>query len=377
MVYRSLVTAGPRKLGVCVALCGSQAWIGAAQAGVEVESVHVVYDADPGCPGRPTFVDELMARTPKVAMAAATRAKRTFVVTVRATESGFLGRLEIQAGASTATTREIAGLSCPAVVSAVALVAALAVDPESLRGDAPGKDGVARDETQPPSPTAAHPTAVPPSLASSQSPEPRKNRDLEWAIGARAEGNALIAPQLAFGGGAFVELAPSDADTEGPALRGSFGIEAVRVAAHYALTGTVRQTEGAARFDWGALSLEGCPFHIHWRKVGIGACAAFEVGFLHGRGEELSDAPTPLQPETPLLPWYSVAPLLRVKWAFLHSWFLDAEGSLMVPLRRDTFVFQQPPAQPRLVFYEVPRVGAGAGIGIGYRFDDRERDRRP
>jgi len=333
----------------------SNARIGEAQAGVEVESVQVVYDADVSCPGRSKFVEELTARTPKVAVSDAGHAKRTFVVTLRPKDAGFVGRLEIQAGEPTATTREITGQSCAAVVSAVALVAALAVDPDSLRGDAPDKPAPSSTPA-PPVATNAIPLASPPAKSASLIVETPDKRDWTWAIGAKAETNSVIAPHLSFGAGVFVEL------------------EAVRLVAHYAVTGTIQQDTGSAHFDWAALSLEGCPARPRWGAVGLDLCGAFAGGVLRGHGD---DVPAPLQSfqaEDPLRPWWSVAPLLRVSWALSRSWSIEAEGSLVIPLRRDTFVFKQP---ERRVFYEVPTLGAAAGLGIGYRFDDRKSDRRP
>jgi hypothetical protein len=341
----------------------------------DIEPVHVVYDADASCPGRTKFVEELMARTPKVSMAEAPSAKRTFVVTVRATESGFVGRLEIRAGDPTSTTRELTGPSCPAVVSAVALVAALAVDPDSLRGDAPDKAAV-REPPQPaPAIGNAASVAGKPSFTSSPGPAPRKDRDWRWAVGAKGETNSFIAPKLSFGGGAFVELAPVDDGAGAVPIQGSLGVEALRVGVHYAVTGTVQQSVGSAHFDWAALSLEGCPARVRSASVQLDVCAVFAGGLLRGHGDRVSDPGLEFQPGDPLRPWWSIAPLLRVKWTFFGSWFVDAEGSLMIPLRRDRFVFDQPPE--RRLLYEVPKLGAGAGLGIGFRFDDRERDRRP
>jgi hypothetical protein len=194
-------------------------------------------------------------------------------------------------------------------------------------------------------------------------------------VGAKAETNSFIAPQLSFGGGAFVELAP--ADDPSSAIDGSLGAESLRLAAHYAVSGRASEAAGTAHFDWGALSLEGCPFRLRWGSARIDACAAFQAGFLRGHGDQVSAPQSLAEPGDPLRGWLSAAPLLRVKWTFFRSWFLDADGSVVIPLRRDKFVFDQPPPSDSRVYYEVPLVGAAAGIGIGYRFDDRTGDRRP
>src|SRR5258706_7143835 len=137
-------------LGLLVALT-------ATPAHGSVEPVHVVYDAAAGCPDRGTFIDEILARTRKVSMAPPDEAVRTFVVTIRAEGNGFAGRLEIRTGAGGATNREVTGPTCPAVTTALALIAALAIDPDSRRAESPSAAQVSplpqpRDATPEPAP---------------------------------------------------------------------------------------------------------------------------------------------------------------------------------------------------------------------------------
>jgi hypothetical protein len=284
-------------------------------------------------------------------------ARRTFAVTVRAIDDGtFAGRLEIRAPTEAATDREVTGPSCAAVTTALALVAALAIDPESMRSET-----LPAAASEPPPP--ATPLELPPPprpAASAPSPVWR------WRVGADAEVAAAITPTPALGGGAFAEIASSAA--EDGIAETPLGLSSFRLAVHYAQTATVHRDGAAASFDWASLGLEGCALRVRLgRRADARACAAFDAGALWGQGGDVA------RPESPIRPWWSVAPLLRFQWFASSSWFLDAEAALIVPLRRDTFVFED----PTVVFHTVPPVGARAGLGLGYELGDRNRGERP
>jgi len=176
-----------------------------------------------------------------------------------------------------------------------------------------------------------------------------------------------MAPSIAVGAAAFGEVARWN-DDDGEAAGAPLGLSTLRLGVHYAGTGTVRQAGGGATFDWAVLGVEGCFVRIRLaRRADVHGCAVFDVGVLRAQGEEIP------APEGPIRPWLSAAPVLRIQWFIASSWFLDVEGLLVVPLRRDTFVFENPPR----TFHAVPPVGARAGLGLGYQFGDRGRGLRP
>jgi len=151
----------------------------------------------------------------------------------------------------------------------------------------------------------------------------------------------------------------------------SLGLPTLRLTARYARTATVHRAEAAAQFDWGALGLEACFARVRLApRVDWQACGAFDAGFLRGQGDELALTRTPVRP------WFSAGPLLRFQWFFRRPWFFDAEAELVVPLRRETFVLDQPSTAPT-IFYEVAPLGGGAGIGLGFELGDRDSDLRP
>jgi hypothetical protein len=309
------------------------------------EAVHFVYEAAPSCPSEREFVEAVLARTQKVALVDASQAERIFAIKIDSPRDtrrgagvtpGFSGLLAIHRGEET-TTREVKGASCAAVSSALALVTALAIDPDSLRpAPAPAL-------APSPPPPAAAPLAVPehrpPSIA------------WRWRMGGRFELGQFVAPSVPLGVGAFFELGRVNDS------HSALGMWALRTGLHYAATGSIDRAAGPAHFNWAALRLEGCVLRLRLAPpASLEACAAFDVGGLRGSGEVN-------QARSPTTPWFSVAPVLRLPCFLSGGWFLEAEAALILPLRRETFVFE-----PRDLFYRVAPAGPAAAFGLGYAF---------
>ena len=115
------------------------------------EPIRVRFEAPEGCPDEAAFLDQVRARTAKARVAAAGEKARTF--SVRLTQEGrsIRGRLAIEESADPTGLREVTGERCAEVVSALALITALAVDPQALTA-AP-----ARLPAPPPAPPAPPP----------------------------------------------------------------------------------------------------------------------------------------------------------------------------------------------------------------------------
>ena len=322
------------------ALLGVPAPVGAA-----TEAVHFVYEAAPSCPKEREFVAAVLARTQKVALVDASQAARIFAIKIDSLrdtrrgagfDAGFRGLLAIHRGEDT-TTREVSGATCAAVSSALALVTALAIDPDSLRSA--------------PAPAVA-PLPPPPAAAPLSGREDRQSGIAwQWRVGGHLELGQFVAPRVPLGVGAFLELGR----TNDRLL--VLGLRALRIGLHYAATGSVDRAAGPAHFNWAALRLEGCLLHLQLASpASLDACAAFDVGGLRGSGEVN-------QAKNPTTPWLSVAPVLRLPCFFSGGWFVEAEAALILPLRRETFVFE-----PRDLFYQVAPAGPAAAFGLGYAF---------
>ncbi len=328
------------KTGVTGVLLACALTLFGARARASAEAVHFVYEAAPSCPSEREFVSSVLARTQKAVLVEASQAERIFAIRIKANNAGFSGLLAIHKGAEE-TTRDVSGVTCAGVASALALVTALAIDPDSLRSAAPAP------------PPAVPPPAVVPAQAPPVIPEtrPASIERWQWRSGARAELGQFVAPRLPLGAGAFLELGQGGERTSG------LDVWSVRASMHYAATGTVQRAAGAAHFNWAALRLESCVLRLRLASTAsLDACAAVDFGALHGSGEVA-------QPAAPLRPWFSVEPLVRLPWFFSGPVFLEAEAALILPLRRETFVFE-----PRTVYYEVAPAGPAVAFGLGYGF---------
>ena len=94
------------------------------------EPIAWTYSAPPDCPPAETFEREFRARTTRAELVAgAADASRSFSVALSSEPGRAVGRIEIEGPGGAVATREVAGQTCAGVVSALALVAALAIDP--------------------------------------------------------------------------------------------------------------------------------------------------------------------------------------------------------------------------------------------------------
>src|SRR5258705_1914175 len=98
------------------------------RADPEREDVVLRYDAPSACPDRAALEAMVGQRTPAARFVDG--AERVFAITVRASESGFAGELSVT-GADGVADRTLTAARCDDLVGALALVVALAIDPEA------------------------------------------------------------------------------------------------------------------------------------------------------------------------------------------------------------------------------------------------------
>jgi hypothetical protein len=110
---------------------------------------------------------------------------------------------------------------------------------------------------------------------------------------------------------------------------------------------------------------EGCPFWLVTKdsRVAVFTCLTFHAGVLRGHGRNLD------QTETTTNVWSDLGPVVRLRVAVSERLFLEAQGTIVLPLRRLTFDVQvSGPGRPSTPVFTVPWVGALAGIGLSYAF---------
>jgi hypothetical protein len=314
-------------------------------ADVGSEPIDWSYSAPPDCPSAASFEREFRARTTRAELiVGAAEASRSFVVTLSIESGRVVGRIRIDGPAGAVATRVIAGQTCGGVVSALALVAALAVDP--LAGDLP----------------AASPPPAPPALPVAPKPAPIAIPAEGEHAGRASRRRAVVAVGLDGGAvlGLFPKLAPTaSVFAEARHERGSPLSPSARLSFSGAVSSQVVAPPGSAKFRWLAAALDGCPFDLRLLPaLHATPCAFMEIGVLRGSGAGV------VTPEVESRRWLALGGSGRLSWLLGH-FFVEAQGRLEAPLARDTFVLAVP---GRVVVHSVPAIIGGFGLGAGIRW---------
>ena len=353
----------------------------AVPARADVEGIRLAYSAYAGCPDEDRFLHGVTARTERIRRAAEGEAARTFVVAVTREPRTIRGVLSITGLDGAVSRREVTGDSCDEVVSALALITALAVDPlaatapeppppvpgppSSSPAGAPSSNPPADDAVPagPPVdhlPAASHPPFAPdprladrPPAATSARATPAPTQRLRWAAGVQWHALGGLVPGWGIGGGAFVDATVPARGPLVPSFRASVSALSTRVA----FAGAV-----GAEIEWFVATLETCPLRLGaTSEMGVSFCAAIDAGALRSTGSGLQNNGTVVRP------WLAPAALGRVAWAPPGPFFFEGEGGLMTPLTRYSFYVQQSGmSDPPL--HRIPFAAATFHVNAGYRF---------
>jgi hypothetical protein len=364
--------------------CGAEILLCSASVLAQVEPIRLTYSAPPECASESQFFDEVKVRT-GARPAMSDEVARAFAVAIRLDGSTVQGRLSITGRDGSSSTREVTGTACVEVVSALALMMALSIDPTAVTApraasaaQVPAKDSATTLGTNPaePSPTTAplgtpvdlnialgRPQRMTPRSASldtradahSESMERVRTQQAQWAMGGGAEAVLDLAPGMALGAEIFASVEGKASGHFVPAFRTSF----------MAAGASARFNEAmGADLVWLLAGFEACPFRFAWSsEVALSLCAGLEGGALHSGG-----ASTGLQQNADVYkPWVAPAALGRFTWAWSAHWFVQGAIGFTVPLIRYQFYYQDMYGQMPVV-YRVPPLGAKLGIETGYRF---------
>jgi hypothetical protein len=303
-----------------------------ALSSARVEPIRIAYHSAPRCPSEAQFLAEVSSRTALARRATRGEAAREFVIDVAERPGASLsGALEIRSVDGVVNRREIAGSDCSEVVSALALMVALAVDPEGALLSAPGPP------TSPPAPATPSsdvgspvatwyvpplaPDSTPPAVpvSTSQAPGPATSPGLaapvpsswldsagtgpirsvgvsphhaplldvdprrrgraqlgHWAIGVQGQMLAGVAPSPAIGAGATLDYVSDRERVVAAGLR--FALSASTTSPTFA--------EGVgAQLLWVWARGEVCPFHFRVASaLRLAPCLGLDAGFCASRG---------------------------------------------------------------------------------------------
>jgi hypothetical protein len=296
------------------------------------ESFRLVWSSSAGCASRYSFLKELENRTTRLREAREDEHAITFIVETFRTEGGVRGQLTVRKPDGDLTVREVPGVDCAEVESAMALIAALMVDP--LAG----------------STERARPRISPQAAQASEGP-PTSDAPLasDWSV--RVEQRLTVRTAVAPGW------------TWGQALGAMLTREKSRFRPSVALSvhdarATVVKSQGSAELEWTAGELLLCPMALQPGAAwDLRACAAFQLGRLRGVGFQTANRAR----KTVL--WPSAGVELAARYRLVGPLWLGLEGAFTFPFSRERFYLE-----PDLTLHQVPAWGVSGGLGLGVHF---------
>ena len=352
MVKLSLLTRTTSLIGLSFAVVAGVSFVArVTSAQSPDEAVRFHYRAPAGCPDGETFASRVQARTGRARLSEPGELARQFDVEVELDAQGAGARLSFTDSQGAAVVRAVRGETCDEVVSAIALVTALAIEagPSERSAAAP------HAETSPNAATAPKIETAPNASRSRglRAPEPD---ELAWSFGVEGSMSSWLGPELSLGVGAFGEVGTY----AGPSGR----LTLLRATSHAMIEHPDRPLVfRRAEFTAYMARVGGCPL-----AVGLGAgfrilpCASFGLGQLEGEGKRS----TGLSPGgSGSILWAEALAELRLDWTLSDSLVFSAEGELAFPLfGEQRFIFERPEQD----VFVVPDVGGGGALGVAWRF---------
>ena len=267
-----------------------------------------------GCASLRQLLEAIQRRNGRVRLAAGAERATSLVVTVKPVDVGLQGELQVLADDGSSSSRRVEGATCQAVVEALSLTAALAL--ESVASTAPSPLP-APSPAPPPKPLSFTKPALSPNARSAGQPR------LRGFAGAQASLGQILTPHLNAGGG----------------LLGRARLERGRVLSP-SLTLLVSHSRNEL-FDSSrhvSVSLTGVSLAVCPLALGPTPRLRLEP-CLTGTGAELSAAGRELpMAATVSRSWWGVGALARVSLALLTELALEVEAGALLPLVDRRFV---------------------------------------
>lgn len=324
--------------------------------------VFVAYDLPQGCPPVGDFERDVQQRAPRARFTADPGA-RQFRATAWLEAEVWVGELTAIPTVDASSVRRVRGASCAEVASALALIVALALDPEAMRDPGGAGMGAPEQSAQQPPPLLPPPVMVPPPQPAPLPPESAAERSAElqsrnrnrWRMSAGADALAYlgVAPEALFGMGISVDVTPA---------RDRVLTWLVRLSGAYLFPRDLGSPL-KARFKSQFLAIEGCPVRLPLGAlVSVLPCVGFEGGQIEVSGIDQAGV---ISTEDQSSPSFALMEALRVAVRLGKVLSLEAGGTLKQPFRHDSFGYSRPP----VTVYTVPSVTGSFGLGLRVNID--------
>jgi hypothetical protein len=337
----------------------------------QVEAMAVAYEADPKvCPSEAQFVQSVRRYTTKWKVVAPSSDARLFRIRIVASGNRYAGTMLVIAPDGTRTIREIAGPECAGVARGLAVVMALAIDPQARiaepAADEPEPPEGAPTTSAAPPPTPSAPATVPSERAPSSADALQSGRSGKPVM--TSEGSSTSTPlRLAFAGEGKVELTSAVTATTlvvvGAAMemRMIFGglpswlTPSLALGVRQSLPRAIGLSTGSSEFLWTAGMLRLCPvrFAALEGRLEAAPCAEMNVGVLQAdaRGIVNARATTNF--------WLDRGPSVRASVRLTPSWAVGASLLVNAPVTRHRFALLT-----GQLISQAPAVGATGGLFI-------------
>lgn len=345
MLGRFLRTAGVGALG----------WLGvlghARDARAEGgQPFRLEYWARGQCPDAVEFARQIQSRAPRLRPAEADEPALGFYAELDASGGSATGRLTARSPDGREVKREVRGATCDDVVTALALIAALAADP-TQPVEAPPTRAVPAQRRK--APRSADPAADEAEFDPLTEPLVRDPAQRwTYGIGGGLAFDSTIAPSPGYG----LSVAFEAEGPGGSAARPLFVLSANRAAAASADTGS---GGGNGAFTWLAFRLTGCP--ARWPEqtpLFLRPCAFLDAGVLEGK------VSLPAASSDKTQAWFALGAFGRIEALVGEVVAFELDGGVSLPLRHDEFRA----GESESVAFRVPDAGILGRIGLSYRF---------
>ena len=321
--------------------------------------VPVQFDYEPrvGCPSSDAFVREVLARAPRARLATTADQPRSLVVRIRSSARGLDGTLVVREADGHATERTVHAQDCDELVTALAVIAAIVIDPLSARGGRIDdlEAGAADAADAAPALAIATDAAVKEHdeawLAPKEEPYDSGAATHPWLVSAGGGGGIVggVSPVVLLSVPLFVEVSRVVTDVFEPTVRLRF--ERTSIGA------VTEETGGGASFALTSGAVDLCPVAFRGGSVRLQPCLRAEVGALSVQGRDVD----PIRSD--VRPWFAVGLLGRARLEIAKPIFAELEGALLAAAVRDRFF-----VEPATAIYRPPALGATAAFAIGVTF---------
>jgi hypothetical protein len=349
MIARASIALMGSLLVALFALFASNA--GAAEKRAEDLPFRLVYEVPASCPASDVLVRKIRSSSARARPGTPVESAVDLWVTIGEHTEGFVGELRVRYPDGSQFTRTVPAPDCDESTSAIALIAAIAIDPDAAlqATTEPGEPPPALAPPAPPAPPALPPPSSPinsgveaPSAGSSVRPS-------GWSLGARGGVTSALAPSIVPDFGLFGAY-----DAGGS----SFVSPRASVTALYARSATAEDRLGSARYDRIGGRLAGCPVDL----LGVAGwalrpCGVGEAGRLHAQGTDVPNA------QSRSVVWVALGASVRADTELVPRLTFGAELGVLFPLVRNGF-FYEPDG---VVVHRVGATSVQGAIELGFR----------